>query len=226
MVLKRGVERGRLLHGRRRRAASRADSRPLRDGDRRICAFIIGTTAAARSFVEVAAVAIHPGFRADALTKRAVSIDLALIQTQAPLDARFSAAQLDETGAVAVGQPLRIVGYGARTRGRGHERRRSSQRPLQVRAPLSTILALGRGSEQGAARARCSGDSGGPILSGDGAKVLAITTWSAGAGRGKRCGAVTQGPLVAPQRGWIDSVLQQMARLGSADQQRESLPCN
>ena len=39
-----------------------------------------------------------------------------------------------------------------------------------------------------------------------GAKVLAITTWSAGTA-GKRCGAVTQGPLLAPQRGWIDSVL-------------------
>jgi hypothetical protein len=43
-------------------------------------------------------------------------------------------------------------------------------------------------------------------LSDDGAKVVAITTWSAGTG-GRRCGTVTQGPLVAPQRAWIDGVL-------------------
>ena len=52
-----------------------------------------------------------------------------------------------------------------------------------------------------------SGDSGGPIVSADDGKVLAITAWSAGAGHGSRCGALTQGALVAPQRAWIDAVL-------------------
>jgi secreted trypsin-like serine protease len=75
-----------------------------------------------------------------------------------------------------------------------------------VRAPLSTTLLWAEDPNKTGLGA-CSGDSGGPILSGDGAKVLAITTWSAGSGGGKRCGAVTQGPFVAPQRGWIDSVL-------------------
>jgi secreted trypsin-like serine protease len=160
----------------------------------------------ASQFVEVAAVAIHPGFRANALIKHAASIDLALIQTRAPLGARFSAAQLDETGAVAVGQALRIVGYGLGREGEGASGGVLRSALLQVRAPLSTILLWAEDPNKAGAGA-CSGDSGGPILSADGAKVLAITTWSAGAGRGKRCGAVTQGPLVAPQRGWIDSVL-------------------
>jgi hypothetical protein len=160
----------------------------------------------ASQIVEVEAVAIHPGFRADALTKRGVSIDLALIQTQAPLDARFSAAALDGAGAVAVGQALRIVGYGLGREGEGASGGVLRSAPLQVRAPLSTILLWAEDPNKAGAGA-CSGDSGGPILSDDGAKVLAITTWSAGSGGGRRCGAVTQGPLVAPQRGWIDSVL-------------------
>jgi hypothetical protein len=160
----------------------------------------------ASQFVEVAAVAIHPGFRADALTRRAVSIDLALVQTRTPLGARFSPAQLDETGAVTVGEALRIVGYGLGREGEGATGGVLRSALLHVRAPLSTILLWAEDPNKAGAGA-CSGDSGGPILSDDGAKVLAITTWSAGAGGGKRCGAVTQGPLVAPQRAWIDGVL-------------------
>jgi hypothetical protein len=160
----------------------------------------------ASQFFEVAAVAIHPRFRADALTKRAVSIDLALIQMRAPLGARFSPAQLDETGAVTVGEGLRIVGYGLGREGEGATGGVLRSALLRVRAPLSTILLWAEDPNRAGAGA-CSGDSGGPILSDDGAKVLAITTWSAGAGVGKRCGAVTQGPLVAPQRAWIDDVI-------------------
>lgn len=161
--------------------------------------------------VEIQAVAVHPGYRANALTKRVVSIDLALVEAQTPLDARFSPAKLDETGAAAVGQPLRIVGYGLGREGEGRSGGVLRSAFLQVRAPLSSIL-LWAEDPNGAGAGACSGDSGGPILSGDDAKVLAITAWSAGTGGGKRCGAVTQGPLVAPQRAWIDSVLDRWRR--------------
>jgi V8-like Glu-specific endopeptidase len=160
---------------------------------------------------ELQAVAVHPGFRADALTKRAVSIDLALIQTQAPLDARFSPAGLDETGAVAVGQSVRIVGYGLGSEGEGTSGGVLRSALLRVRAPLSTILLWAEDPNKAGAGG-CSGDSGGPILSDDRAKVLAITAWSAGAGGGRRCGDVTQGPLVAPQRAWIEGVLKGWSR--------------
>lgn len=155
--------------------------------------------------VDVQAVAVHPGFRADALTKRVVSIDLALVQTQTPLDGRFSAAELDESGLVAVGQSLRIFGYGVGREGEGKSAGVLRSAALRARAPLSTIL-LWAEDPNGAGAGACTGDSGGPILSDDGRQVLAIATWSAGSG-GRRCGAVTQGPLLAPQRGWIDSVL-------------------
>jgi hypothetical protein len=156
-------------------------------------------------FVEVRAVATHPGFRADALTRRVASIDLALVQTQTPLDARFSPADLDDASAVVVGQPLRIAGYGVGREGEGATAGVLRSAALQVRAPLSAIL-LWAEDPSGQGSGGCTGDSGGPIFSGDGAKVLAITTWSAGTA-GRHCGAVTQGPLIAPQRAWIDSVL-------------------
>jgi S1-C subfamily serine protease len=160
--------------------------------------------------LDVQATVAHPRYRADAPTARVVSIDLALIQTQTPLDARFSAAALEDDGRVQVGQPVRIVGYGVTREGEGTSAGVLRSAPLQARAPISTIL-LWAEDPNGAGAGGCTGDSGGPILTGDGEKVLAITTWSAGSGS-KRCGSLTQGPLVAPQRGWIDGVLQRWRR--------------
>jgi hypothetical protein len=156
--------------------------------------------------IDVEAVAVHPGFRADALTKRVVSLDLALVRTQTPLDPRFSPAVLDDGGGgVDVGRPLRIFGYGVSREGEGSSAGVLRSAALRVRAPLSAIL-LWAEDPNGAGAGACTGDSGGPILAEDGRQVLAIATWSAGSGA-SRCGTVTQGPLVAPQRGWIESVL-------------------
>ncbi len=155
--------------------------------------------------IDVEAVAVHPTYRADAVARRVVSIDLALLRTQAPLDERFSAAVLDDGGVVAVGSPLRIFGYGVAHEGEGKSAGVLRSAALRVRAPLSRIL-LWAEDPNGAGAGACAGDSGGPILSEDGRQVLAISTWSAGSGA-RRCGTITQGPLVAPQRGWIDGVL-------------------
>ena len=51
----------------------------------------------------------------------------------------------------------------------------------------------------------CTGDSGGPIYAQSGT-VAALSAWADGDAR-HFCGDLTQGVLVAPQRGWIDSVL-------------------
>ena len=155
--------------------------------------------------IDVEAVAVHPSYRADAVARRVVSIDLALVRAKAPLDARFSAAVLDDSGAVAVGSQLRIFGYGIAREGEGRSAGFLRSAALRVRAPLSRIL-LWAEDPNGAGAGACEGDSGGPILSEDSREVLAISTWSAGSG-GRHCGSITQGPLVAPQRGWIDSVL-------------------
>jgi hypothetical protein len=41
--------------------------------------------------------------------------------------------------------------------------------------------------------------------------VLAIVAWTSGP-RGRHCGELTQGPLVAPQRAWIDATLARWGR--------------
>lgn len=155
---------------------------------------------------EVAAAAVHPLYRADAPAKRVVSIDLALIETATSLDSRFSPPALDDAGATSVGAPLKIFGYGVAREGDGKTAGVLREAALVTRAPLSAILIWAEDPDHQGAGA-CTGDSGGPIVSGESGKVVAITAWSAGAGHGSRCGALTQGALVGPQSGWIEGVL-------------------
>lgn len=143
---------------------------------------------------------MHPEYRHNAAVRRERSIDLVLLRLSEPLPASFAPARLSERGTTEVGEQFRILGFGL-TR-EGVERSAGSLRAgqLQTRAPLSRILLWARDPlDQGFGA--CTGDSGGPILSADGA-LFAITSWSTGEGK-KSCGALTQAALVGPQRQWI-----------------------
>jgi secreted trypsin-like serine protease len=157
-------------------------------------------------FVAVRAVAAHPGFRADAIARRVASIDLALIETATPLDVRFSAPVLDESGDVAIGQDLLIAGFGVAREGQQSSAGVLRALALAARAPLSKVLVWAEDAT-GAGGGACVGDSGGPVFSADGAKLLAIIAWSEGK-LGRHCGALTQGVLVAPAADWIQATVQ------------------
>jgi secreted trypsin-like serine protease len=156
---------------------------------------------------EVEAAIVHPSYRADAVVKRVISIDLALVETRTPLDPRFSPAELDSSGQTSVGEALQIFGYGVASEGDGRSAGVLRAAGLVVRAPLSSIL-LWAEDPNGQGVGACTGDSGGPIVSAAGGKVLAIVAWSSGARRGSHCGALTQGPLVGPQMDWITRTLE------------------
>ena len=160
--------------------------------------------------LEVREVVLHPGFKADAVPRRLVSIDLALINTTGPLDARFSAPDLDEAGGVAVGQPLLAAGFGVAREGDQTSAGALREISLTARAPISRTL-VWAGDSGGAYGGACTGDSGGPIMTGDGARLLAIIAWSAGEAS-RRCGALTQGILVAPVRDWLRETIQSWSR--------------
>ena len=155
--------------------------------------------------VAVQAVAAHPLYRADAIARRVVSIDLALVETATPLDARFVAARLASGDGPAVGETTILAGYGVAREGEPKTGGTLRSARLRVRAPLSTILLWAEGGGETGLGA-CAGDSGAPLFSADGATVLAIVAWSSGPA-GSHCGALTQGPLVAPQRAWIDATI-------------------
>lgn len=159
--------------------------------------------------VAPAAVTLHPQFNAKAVSERRRSIDLALVRLADPLPSRFTPATLDAAAAPRAGAAVTLAGYGVSRE--GEARSTGSYRSAQLQAiepygPGRILLwatdPAGGGKRPGAGA--CQGDSGGPIFSGQ--AVVAISSWSTGSA-GRDCGLLSQGVLVAPQRGWIDSTI-------------------
>ena len=157
-------------------------------------------------FVDVEAVVVHPEYRADAVARRIVSIDLALVRLASPLPSGFDPAQLAAPLAPGpeVGASVVVAGYGLSREADAKSGGVLRSAPLAVRAPSSQILLWSGGRGVGTPGA-CQGDSGGPIFGTDGETVVALVAWSSGR-KGRKCGDLTQGPLIGPLRPWIDSI--------------------
>jgi hypothetical protein len=149
-------------------------------------------------------IAKHPDFHADAPRTRSRSIDLALVESIEPLPAEFAAPPFAGAQRYEAGTAFEIAGFGlsredaAKTSGAlrvGH---------VALRAPLSSVL-LWLDDPQHETGA-CTGDSGGPVFT-EGGKLAAIIAFAEGAGA-RRCGKLTQAVLIAPQRAWIEGVIQ------------------
>lgn len=153
--------------------------------------------------VKPAAIAPHPQFDRAGATARRRTVDLALIRLAEPLPASFTPLPLG-SAMPTTGQAWTVAGYGLATEGDPRTGGTLRQASLGVVEPYgpSKILVWLRGTPGSGA---CTGDSGGPILDPIGT-LGAITAWAEGTGKA-RCGALTQGVLVAPQRGWIEGVL-------------------
>jgi Trypsin len=153
----------------------------------------------------VAAAARHPLYRNDAAKRRERSIDLALIRLVAPLPARFHPIALADEADIVVGQKFRILGYGVAKENDPRTSGALRSGVLAARAPLSKIL-LWADDPSGRGLGACLGDSGAPILTLDSSQLVAIADWATGRG-GRQCGDLTQGALIAPELGWIRSVM-------------------
>lgn len=159
--------------------------------------------------VEPATIALHPGFNAGAVAARQRSIDLALIRLGEPLPPRFAPATLLDGQQPRAGAGITLAGYGVSREGEARTTGTYRSAALAVVEPYGPGRVLlwasdpaGGGKRAGAGA--CQGDSGGPMLAGNG--VVAVTSWSTGPAK-RQCGLLSQGVLVAPQRGWIDRTL-------------------
>jgi hypothetical protein len=164
------------------------------------------------ALVGTARAAIHPGFRADAIRARRRSIDLALLQLEQKLPARFTPAVLSRAQPIQ-GEVVTVAGYGvAQERDiRSTGRLRSAELPVvEPFGPSRIVLWLDGRTGSGA----CEGDSGGPLLLRQ--AVVAVTTWSRGESE-RNCGSLTQGILLGEQRTWIDEVLARWDRAATWD---------
>jgi S1-C subfamily serine protease len=157
-----------------------------------------------------AEVAVHPGYDPKAISARRRSIDLALLRLAEPLPVRFAAATLDSGTQPRAGADVTLAGYGVSREGEPKTTGTYRAATLGVIEPYGPGRLLlwaadreGQGKRPGAGA--CLGDSGGPLFGASGS-VIAVTSWSTGP-KGRDCGLLTQGVLVAPQRSWLDRVL-------------------
>ncbi|MGB7974187.1 MAG: trypsin-like serine protease [Roseiarcus sp.] len=152
--------------------------------------------------IPVDAAVAHPRYRADAIKARVQSIDLALVRTALPLSSRFAGAAIADGGPPAIGASAIVSGYGAAREGDWSSGGELRSVTLAVREPASAVL-IWAADPSGRTAGACNGDSGAPIWSADGSAAIAIVAW-AQATHGHGCGGLTQGPLLAPLKGWIE----------------------
>ena len=109
--------------------------------------------------------ALHPDYHKDAIRRRTVSIDVGLIETAAPLPARFRGAPLAATAGPDVGAAVVLAGFGVAHEGAPKTGGRLLSARLTVREPASKVLLWLHGTSDAGA---CSGDFGAPVFSADG----------------------------------------------------------
>lgn len=163
------------------------------------------TASGAPALVEPARIERHPDFRPDAVERRRVSIDLALVETKEDLPSSFVPVELAPQTPPRIGDGVTIAGYGQREDGATG---RLGALALVLRAPLSTVLMwLAAPIPPGGA---CDGDSGAPAFDAQG-RLAGVVAYAEGAG-GRRCGKLTQAIRLPPQRAWIEKTIAQWAR--------------
>lgn len=152
-------------------------------------------------------VSVHPEYVPDAIRKRVRSIDLALLHIAGALPPQFVAPAIATSATPALGSEYLVAGFGIEDESRNRLSGELRSGLLRARNPLSSIL-LWAEDPQRKGFGACTGDSGGPIFNTNVSELIAITVWSSGA-RGRKCGDLTQGILVAPHRRWIESTITQ-----------------
>ncbi|MGL4323003.1 MAG: S1 family peptidase [Beijerinckiaceae bacterium] len=149
-------------------------------------------------------VAAHPRFQARAISARQQSIDLALVQLAQGTAA--AAAALRASAPPQPGSAIDARGFGLTREGDAKSTGQYHRAALTVTAPygVGKLLVWAQAADK-KIRGGCQGDSGGPMHDDSGA-VIAVISWSTGQ-NGAQCGHYTQGILLGPHRGWIDSTL-------------------
>lgn len=173
-----------------------------------------------RRFKAIAA-ALHPAFVAGTTPETQPGIDLALLKVAQPFGADFAPLDTRDASRLGSGEAVGMAGFGVTAEGRRASAKTLRQArlvtvgPMQVANGVVMVVDEQRLAASAGAGA-CLGDFGGPILSLDGARLLAVVSWASGAMAPRTrtaCGGFTAVTPIAEHAAWIAARSDDLDRL-------------
>jgi hypothetical protein len=168
------------------------------------------------SLKDVASIAHHPKFDAEAAARHRVTADVALLKFAMTISG--APMRLAPTGLkVGVGDQFLVAGYGLATPGDGRSGGTVRTATLVATGQPGTLqvrLVDPNTQNQRAGLGACTGDSGSPVfVNVEGAlAVMGLVSWSTGPKNSDGCGGLTGVTPLTRYRGWV---VDQAKRMGS-----------
>jgi secreted trypsin-like serine protease len=162
----------------------------------------------------VKSVAIHPGFKLDAMLAHRATADVALLQLEAPAKGKAPAVLGMPNIPIVVGGRFTIAGIGVTVRGDG-----KSGGTIRVAGLVATgkpgtlqlrlVDPAGQGTRDGLGA--CTGDSGAPVFEDkpNGPAIIGVVSWSTGPNGNAGCGGMTGVTPLTLYRDWILQIVRQ-----------------
>src|SRR6201991_2335507 len=169
---------------------------------------LVDYSTGAPALQNVKTVAIHPGFRMEAMQAHRATADVALLQLEQPAKEKAAAVLGMPNIPIAVGGRFTIAGIGVTVRGDG-----KSGGTVRVAGLVATgqpgtlqirlVDPLSQGARDGLGA--CTGDSGGPVFEDKqtGPAIVGVISWSTGPNNSAGCGGITGVTPLTLYRDWI-----------------------
>jgi secreted trypsin-like serine protease len=156
----------------------------------------------------VTSVAIHPGFRMEAMLAHRAIADVALLRLTAPAKGKTAAALGVPQLPIAVGAKFTIAGVGVTVRGDGKSAGTIRSAALVATGKPGTLqIRLVDPATMGVREGlcACTGDSGSPVFEDQqgGATIIGVVSWSTGPNGSGGCGGITGVTPLTLYRDWI-----------------------
>ncbi len=157
---------------------------------------------------DVRSVAIHPGFRMEAMLAHRATADVALLRLGRPIAGKTPALLGIPQLPIAVGAKFTMAGVGVTVRGDGKSAGTIRSAALVATGkPGSLQIRLVDPAGMGAREAlcACTGDSGSPVFEDqpNGPTIIGIVSWSTGPNGSGGCGGITGVTPLTLYRDWI-----------------------